>query len=1406
MFMKTKKTILFLLFAFAMSGLTYGQLGTTTATYNSGDIETDKNFTWYSGTQSSNCPGMITVTIPVGSTIISTDVSYDMTSDANSAVYRQRSHFRCVSPGGNSEASMTNGPSIYTPGTASYYREGLDIANGVVGGGDIEFEMHAGATHYVNYCSIDSVKVDNNTWTVTVTYIPAGFPAQAINPTPADAGIYVGLDDDLSWDFGANTDNYDVYFGTDNPPTTKVVDFASAGASGIFDPGTMNETQTYYWQVVSHNTNGYTEGSLWSFTTQCGSFLTPFTEDFESVTTPELPYCWTSVVNSTSTWADVITNTYNGYTGPNCLKFSNDNDASATLIFVSPQIDLGAGSMANKMVHFYQMGFSYPNITVGTMSDPTNEATFTPYESFLVYDTHNEHNVYFNNYVGTDTYIAFKMDPTTSYQEAYIDDITIDDLPSCIKAEGLYADNMTTNSAWLNWTDFNGATTWNIEYGISGFTPTGIPTVSGVSNPHEITGLSSATEYDFYVQTDCGGGDLSAWSSLATFLTPCDYYTIPLTENFDASLDLPICWTSIIQTGDGFTINGIQNFNANSQFNCYHMENGWDDNSNLILVLPPFSTLSDKSVKFFAMNNGGSYDLEVGTMSNPSNPSTFVSLASITTTSSYQEFDVWFNTYTGTNEYIAIKHGNSSSYAGIYIDDIAVDELPSCLPPVNLFVDNITTNSAQIHWSETGSATNWIIEVGDFGFVPGTGTYSFQYNHSNPFGSDQNINLPGLASATTYDVYVQSDCGGVDFSTWSGPVTFLTGFNQFAALPVTEDFESGMGITGNDPANPQNWSINTTLQHGGLNSVQNTYLENGDNVLYMLGTFDFTAKSNVMLTFWQIAKTDGQSDHCYIEISTDGGATFDQLPISTYAGAGKYYETNLYNNPEGPCFDEDSYIAWGTGYETPDNSWWRKEYFDLTTFNTFNNVVIRFRLVSDNWTNKSGWYVDDISVEAMGAPAFYANPLSITEDVTSVMPAVLDLTLGNSGGLPTTYTASVIYNEADLLTENFDAGIPGTWTIVNNGNNSVTWADTTGKYGYNFDGTRFAWADGYQNYGSAGTLMDDDLITPVIDASAYVGGGLQLEYDHAFDADYNPGDTARIYVYDGASWVMIYESWVDDGLLSYSSHGVHKVFNVSMFANANLQVKFNYIEGSLTSRGQYFAIDNFRLRASSSALGWLTIDGGEFTSGTAMPDADMFPSIVNVNMNGTGLAPGVYTADIEVTSTDPGFTTTLIPVTMNVVAGSTISGNVTYANVAMTAIDGCSVELRDATDAVLFSTSTDAAGYYEFPGIIDGNYSLVTTYTASYSYSTDVGDLNVVINHVLGIPLTGVFFLAGDVSGDAIVDVADVNLMINNILGLSSGYPDVPAWIFENPAVIVNGANVTQDFQGIQAGDTDGSW
>ena len=147
------------------------------ATYTNGDIQTDGNFTSLPG--ESQCPGSLTVSIPEGAVITGVDVSYQITARNWGWKSDQRSYLQCISSGGTSETSLAVG-SGNSGGTQSYNRTGLNIANGVTGGGDIVFRLHAGRTWSSSGyggCSTYNNKVDNNTWIVTVHFtIPFSIP------------------------------------------------------------------------------------------------------------------------------------------------------------------------------------------------------------------------------------------------------------------------------------------------------------------------------------------------------------------------------------------------------------------------------------------------------------------------------------------------------------------------------------------------------------------------------------------------------------------------------------------------------------------------------------------------------------------------------------------------------------------------------------------------------------------------------------------------------------------------------------------------------------------------------------------------------------------------------------------------------------------------------------------------------------------------------------------------------------------------------------------------------------------------------------------------------------------------------------------------------------------------------
>jgi len=70
----------------------------------------------------------------------------------------------------------------------------------------------------------------------------------------------------LYWqDLGGTAKSYDVYFGTD--PTPDASELVSTTTQDLWQTPTLQPNTTYYWQIVSKNNGGATNGPVWSFTT-----------------------------------------------------------------------------------------------------------------------------------------------------------------------------------------------------------------------------------------------------------------------------------------------------------------------------------------------------------------------------------------------------------------------------------------------------------------------------------------------------------------------------------------------------------------------------------------------------------------------------------------------------------------------------------------------------------------------------------------------------------------------------------------------------------------------------------------------------------------------------------------------------------------------------------------------------------------------------------------------------------------------------------------------------------------------------------------------------------------------------------------------------------------------------------
>ena len=604
---------------------------------------------------------------------------------------------------------------------------------------------------------------------------------------------------------------------------------------------TVTPQTTYNVYVITacgDNENNYPASNILTFTTPCtGLLLTdlPKTWDFDSnnVTmgtgydTYLFPECWQRITTGNNY---PVVNSWDPYSGDYSMNFYGIYNG---LYAILPYVDNTSVALNELQVSLYaKNAYDYydATVTVGIMTNPSDKSTFTAIDSVEITTSFAMYEFSLASYTGEGGYIAIRL-TGDSYADVYVDDVTLQKAPDCIKPQGVVASNLTTTSATITWSQGGTVSAWNLYYKEeSADTYTKVESLTEMT--YDLSSLTNSTNYNVYVEAICT--DTLLATNPITFQTLCDPLTLadlPYTMDFEdaPSYSLPLCWVAApayssypqVYNYSGYAYEGSKSLVF--EHNCG------------VALKAYQGDVSQLQLSFFAAPgyNSVSYgSIEVGVQTDLSDETTYQSVqafnASTWEDDGYAKLIVPLDTIEAdenTTYYVIIKHNepynNGSPW---YIDNVTLEVKPACAEVTKVAVSNITAETVTVTWHQPDESDSWTVfyKTDD------------EQDYQSADATDTTITLTGLTPQTNYTLYVQTNCTGDQPS--STPITFRTGCPDDGITitneaPYEQDFEGEAGDF------PDCWlKLNTSTSY--TTGYYTTLSPSGYSCLYIKATGD----------------------------------------------------------------------------------------------------------------------------------------------------------------------------------------------------------------------------------------------------------------------------------------------------------------------------------------------------------------------------------------------------------------------------------------------------------------------------------------------------------------------------------------------------------------------------------------
>ena len=468
-----------------------------------------------------------------------------------------------------------------------------------------------------------------------------------------------------------------------------------------------------------------------TFHTDCAEQSVPYTETFEG-TMPAgnyvMPYCWNRIAYGDNPHVGVDDGGWStsAHKGNGYLNFYGSNSEQIAIL---PTLAVNANQL--QVSFYYRNGskdytnygttYKYPKFVVGVMSDPADAKTFVTVDTLAQETSYTLAKVYLNGVPATHNYIAIKFVGTTySSSNGYVDDISVDYLPTCLPAKDIHVEATTQTSATIAWTAGGDETQWSVKYVQSGETDTVTTQVNGTPSL-TINGLKHSTSYSYKVsvQSDCGNGDKAEVATTTlSFATECalltavsdsillDFEQYSDKQNF---ADVP-CWNTFAGKNSPANTWAVQSGDAYEGAMAAYLNNLSDNAKSAVLVTPELEIPEKSELSLYVRSGYSSSQtaddsLIVYINANPTLEGA-TRLGKITDlTSDYQFFRFSLEAFRG-NYYVLIE---SYSYGSVLVDNILISPEPACLPPTKLVLGDVAARQATFSWTPGKNETQWQI-------------------------------------------------------------------------------------------------------------------------------------------------------------------------------------------------------------------------------------------------------------------------------------------------------------------------------------------------------------------------------------------------------------------------------------------------------------------------------------------------------------------------------------------------------------------------------------------------------------------------------------------------------------------------------------------------------------------------